>query len=1025
MRYQNLVDVSLVQKNGSQLLWSCLMAMALLFGAEPAFAGGFQWGNCGDGILESSEGCDDGNRANGDGCNQYCKIEDFSACNIDPSGRTGDSSCVSNVCDPTESIAGRCEPRGLVGNGKVDYFEKCDDGNQLSGDGCNSEGFIEDGFDCFWDFNVYSPRRGPTTCQSGFCDKSLGSPGVCRTLPSCGDGVLDADEGCDDGNNDSGDGCSLGCLIEWGEACNADENGATGDNGCLNEVCDFTEGLLGRCEALGQDFNGRLEATEGCDDGNGLNGDGCSSRGNIETGYPCNQDPAGAVGSGSCSTGVCDTTDGLPGVCEIRGCGDGHLSGFEECDDGNRYLGDGCDGACFLEPTSQTECGNGDLGRYEGCDDGNRLNGDGCDEDCYIESGGLCNLEAGGLTGHESCRSHFCDVFERIRGVCTDVPTCGNGILDQGEGCDDGNTIRGDGCSPGCKIDSYLECNQNQNGAVGNESCTSGICDVTEGLNGRCELIRTVGNNILETLEGCDDGNAVSGDGCTAFGKIELGQPCNVSALGMTGDLSCASGLCDTTEGASGVCERENFRGNGRRERSEGCDDGNLEPGDGCNEEGLIEQGFACNQLFPGIRGTDSCARGFCDINQGFSGTCTTPDGCGNGILDAGEGCDDGNIIRGDGCDGACLLEDLEECKVDGPGSTWDGSCQSGLCDRTEGDNGRCERQMSNSNSLLESGEGCDDGNTEDGDGCTRGRIDIGSACNADPAGATGDDSCQTRVCDPTEGPTGICERIRSRGNNVVESGEGCDDGNLESGDGCNSYGLIELGYPCNVDEAGRVGNRSCESGHCNDVAESPGLCVAEGCGDGTLYLGYRDVLNEACDDGNNVNGDGCDMNCQIENGFPCNDYYEGRTKDMACQSLRCDRSRGEDGICQPRGCGDAWLDPGEGCDDGNNVNGDGCNQDCLIENTFFCNIDSDGLVGDASCVSGVCDTTVSTRGGCVSAPPPESCSGDDCNGGVASKPPTRTGGCNSSGQEKPGFIWLTLAFVCLGLKRRKFFFRS
>src|SRR5690349_1233993 len=30
---------------------------------------------------------------------------------------------------------------------------------------------------------------------------------------------------------------------------------------------------------------------------------------------------------------------------------------------------------------------------------------------------------------------------------------CGNGVLNDGEGCDDGNTTSGDGCSATCKVD--------------------------------------------------------------------------------------------------------------------------------------------------------------------------------------------------------------------------------------------------------------------------------------------------------------------------------------------------------------------------------------------------------------------------------------------------------------------------------------------------------------------------------------------------------------------------------------------
>src|SRR5262252_7744578 len=36
----------------------------------------------------------------------------------------------------------------------------------------------------------------------------------------------------------------------------------------------------------------------------------------------------------------------------------------------------------------------------------------------------------------------------------------------------------------------------------------------------------------------------------------------------------------------------------------------------------------------------------------------------------------------------------------------------------------------------------------------------------------------------------------------------------------------------------------------------------------------------------------------------------------------------------EPGVCGDAKLDPGEVCDDGNNVDGDGCSADCKSDET-------------------------------------------------------------------------------------------
>jgi cysteine-rich repeat protein len=50
-----------------------------------------------------------------------------------------------------------------------------------------------------------------------------------------------------------------------------------------------------------------------------------------------------------------------------------------------------------------------------------------------------------------------------------DVPTCGNGVLQQGEGCDDGNLVAGDCCSATCAPEN-----------LGNQSCGTGACAVTE-----------------------------------------------------------------------------------------------------------------------------------------------------------------------------------------------------------------------------------------------------------------------------------------------------------------------------------------------------------------------------------------------------------------------------------------------------------------------------------------------------------------------------------------------------------------
>ncbi|HRH93151.1 MAG TPA: DUF4215 domain-containing protein [Candidatus Peribacteria bacterium] len=91
-------------------------------------------------------------------------------------------------------------------------------------------------------------------------------------------------------------------------------------------------------------------------------------------------------------------------------------------------------------------------------------------------------------------------------------------------------------------------------------------------------------------------------------------------------------------------------------------------------------------------------------------------------------------------------------------------------------------------------------------------------------------------------------------GNDTVDPGEQCDDGNLTSGDGCSAYCLNEvcgnavtdIGEQC--DDGNQVGGDGCGS-----------LCTIEFCGDQVTQS------PETCDDGNNVSGDGCSSICQTE----------------------------------------------------------------------------------------------------------------------------------------------------------------
>lgn len=237
-----------------------------------------------------------------------------------------------------------------------------------------------------------------------------------------------------------------------------------------------------------------------------------------------------------------------------------------------------------------------------------------------------------------------------------------------------------------------------------------------------------------------------------------------------------------------------------------------------------------------------------------------------------------------------------------------------------------CTSAMMCGNSVVESGEACDDGNDTSGDGCNSScLIELGSPC-------TLNDDCVSTLCDTTQA-TSVCEAPLTCGNGVLESGEACDDGNNVDNDGCNSSCLVELGSSCALDA-------DCASGRC-DATQASSVCESLlVCGNGLLEP------NEACDDGNVTPGDGCTMTCLLENGAECSTNTD-------CASNLCD-STSSPSVCEPSNvCGNSVLDPGEGCDDGNNTNGDGCTMNCAVELGQACTQDSQCV--SSSCARNVC----------------------------------------------------------------------
>ncbi len=231
---------------------------------------------------------------------------------------------------------------------------------------------------------------------------------------------------------------------------------------------------------------------------------------------------------------------------------------------------------------------------------------------------------------------------------------CGNGIIDSGEQCDDGNFENGDGCNNQCKIESYKvfvteethDGNFEIQGANGGLSGIEGadkICDDSvhdAGLEGKwkawisdsdfdaterlfhsnIKYTRMDGEIIANNWTDLTDGSLDNPMKIDQFGNLIMGinnvwtgtniygykktVNCqdwsrNTLSSGFIGNvLSMSSTWTEDHQITCGnnarlYCIEQPWCGNGIRELSEQCDDGNTQNGDSCSSSCII--GLGCN----------------------------------------------------------------------------------------------------------------------------------------------------------------------------------------------------------------------------------------------------------------------------------------------------------------------------------------------------------------------------------------------------------------------------------------------
>jgi len=208
---------------------------------------------CGNGVLTSDETCDDGNTLGSpdgtvDGCSADCHT-------IDPGWQC--------------RVPGKpCTP--ICGDGKLEGGENCDDGNTASNDGCSTTCQREPGADCPTPGSLAKWRNVETESK-----RRASSATVATIRPSCQPAV----------------GARTACSMEI-PTIRLLEDMHQG-----TELSDSSGNTQACATACG---DGNIDPNEACDDGNQLDGDGCSSKCTTETGFVCT--PTTHVDSSPCST---------------------------------------------------------------------------------------------------------------------------------------------------------------------------------------------------------------------------------------------------------------------------------------------------------------------------------------------------------------------------------------------------------------------------------------------------------------------------------------------------------------------------------------------------------------------------------------------------------------------------------------------------------------------------------------------------------------------------------------------------
>lgn len=287
----------------------------------------------------------------------------------------------------------------------------------------------------------------------------------------------------------------------------------------------------------------------------------------------------------------------------------------------------------------------------------------------------------------------------------------------------------------------------------------------------------------------------------------------------------------------------------------------------------------------------------------GSGGAATTTTTTTTGSMSSGTGgnaamCGDGTKDPGEECDEGAKNADTAACTT---------ACKNAAC----GD------------SFKQMGEDCDEGaqNSDTGTCTTKCKA---PACG-DGFSQAGEECDMGAMNSDTGACTSMCKNAKC-GDGLVAPTEGCDLGPLNSDMGactlmCKSASCGDALVQETVEECDLGMGNNVDTGACTT------MCKNASCGDGFVRAGV-----EECDMGAmNADTGACTSTCLTAK---CGDGF------VQAGTEECDLGAGNVNTgactlaCKAAKCGDGFKQGAEACDDGNMVNGDGCNTDCVISGT-------------------------------------------------------------------------------------------